>query len=388
MLSWEYPPRIVGGIARVVHDLAQKIGQKGHEVHVITCWEPNTQEYEIDDHVIVHRVHVYNINTINFIDWVMHLNFAMLEEAIKLINNTGKFDLVHAHDWIVAYASRVIKQSYDMPLVCTIHATECGRNQGIHDGMQRYINDMEWWLTYESWQVICNSFYMKNELNHIFQLPMDKINVVPNGVNREKFVELKRDYEFRRNFASDNEKVIFFVGRIVNEKGIHVLLDAVPKILQYYNDIKIIIAGKGPQLDELRWKADDMGIGHKVYFTGYISDHDLEKLYKCADIAVFPSIYEPFGVVALEAMAASVPVVVTDTGGLNEIVEHTNDGMKAYTGNANSLADCIIALLYHPELYDKIKENAMNKVKTVYNWDIIAQQTLSIYQDVLESTKK
>jgi glycosyltransferase involved in cell wall biosynthesis len=109
----------------------------------------------------------------------------------------------------------------------------------------------------------------------------------------------------------------------------------------------------------------------------------LEKLYKCADIAVFPSLYEPFGIVALEAMAAEIPVVVTDTGGLDDIIEHAEDGMKAYAGNANSLADCIIALLHHPELYDKVKRNAYEKVRSVYNWDTISQEILSIYQDIL-----
>ncbi len=388
MLTWEYPPRIVGGISRVVHDLAQELGKNGHEIHIVTCWEPGMQDYEKDKNVFVHRVHTYDIGANSFTDWVMHLNFAFIESSIRLLKDIGKVDIIHAHDWIVAYASRVLKHAYKIPLICTIHATEHGRNQGIHTDMQRYINGIEWWLTYESWKVICNSQYMKNEICNIFQLPEDKINIVPNGVSIDKFNDMERDYLFRRNLARDNEKIIFFVGRLVQEKGVHVLLDAAPKILSHYNDVKFVIVGKGPLLNDLRAKAEWMGIGNRFYFTGYVSDEDLKKYYGCADIAVFPSLYEPFGIVALEAMAARIPVVVTDTGGLGEIVEHARDGMKAYTGNPNSLADCVIALLYHQDLCDRIRANAFEKIKKFYNWSTIGKQVLSIYNNVLEEYKR
>ncbi|WHH58875.1 glycosyltransferase family 4 protein [Petroclostridium sp. X23] len=388
MLSWEYPPRIVGGISRVVYELAQSLGRQGHEIHVVTCWEPDTKEIEKDKNVIVHRVRTYDIQANNFIDWVMHLNFAMAEYSISLLNNIGKIDVIHAHDWLVAYAARVLKHSYKIPLVCTIHATEHGRNQGIYNELQSYINNIEWWLAYESWKIICNSHYMKNEIQNIFNVPANKINVICNGVNSENFTGIERDDMFRRNFANDHEKMVFFVGRLVQEKGVHILIDAIPKIIENYHDVKFVIGGKGPELDHLRAKAHFMGIGHRMYFTGYVSDEDLHKLYKCADIAVFPSLYEPFGIVALEAMAADVPVVVTDTGGLGEIVEHAQDGMKAYAGNANSVADCIIALLHHQELYEKVKENARNKIKNYYNWDLISRQTLAVYTEVVREYMK
>ena len=383
MLSWEYPPRIVGGISRVVHDLAQSLAKKGNEVHVVTCCEHGVPEFEKDKEVFVHRVHAYDIATNNFVDWVMQLNFALLEKAIEVANNVH-FDIIHAHDWVVAYAARALKYSFKMPLISTIHATEYGRNNGIHNDMQKYISSVEWWLTYESWKVICNSEYMKNEIKHVFQLPEDKLMVINNGVQPDKFDGIKRDYDFRRNFAGDNEKVVFFVGRLVQEKGVQILLDAAPKIMSNYNDVKFVISGKGPQFDFLKHKAESMGISHKFYFTGYLSEESLEKIYKCADIAVFPSLYEPFGIVALEAMAANIPVVVTDTCGLGEIVEHGVDGMKAYTGNSNSLADCILTILFNHELAEKMKDNAKKKVHSIYNWDIISKQTLEVYKEVVE----
>ena len=123
-----------------------------------------------------------------------------------------------------------------------------------------------------------------------------------------------------------------------------------PKILQNYHDAKLIIAGKGGMLDELKAQANSMGISNKVYFTGYLNAKQVQKIYKCADIAVFPSTYEPFGIVALEAMLAGVPTVVSDIGGLNEIVEHGVNGMKSYAGNPNSIADSVLNLLYDKQL--------------------------------------
>lgn len=387
MLSWEYPPRIVGGISRVVHDLAQELGRRGNEVHIVTCWEPGTAETEKDKNVIVHRVHTYEVNTINFVDWVLQLNFALAEQSCRVVNHTGGFDIIHAHDWIVAFVSRMLKHIYRIPLAATIHATESGRNWGIHNEVQRYINDIEWWLSYESWKVIVNSEYMRNEVKRQFGLPDDKVCIIPNGIYADKFRECERDMDFRRRYAGDNEKIVFFVGRLVHEKGAHVLVDAAPKVLQHYHDVKFIIAGKGPQAEYLKCKARSLNVWEKIYFTGYVSDEDLTRLYKCSDIAVFPSLYEPFGIVALEGMAADIPVVVSDTGGLGDIVEHGVDGMKSYAGNSNSLADSILELLHNPGMAENIKKRAIEKVNKLYNWMVISSQMEEVYKDIIEKSR-
>ena len=174
MLSWEYPPRIVGGIARVVHDLSHRLIKDGHDVTVVTYRDGDMSYFEDDNGVKVYRVDNYMISPNNFIDWIMQLNFNMIAKASEIINQEGKFDVIHAHDWLVANAAKALKQSYDIPIVSTIHATEAGRNSGIHDETQRYINDTEWMLTYESTEVIVNSNYMKSELQRLFGLPYEK----------------------------------------------------------------------------------------------------------------------------------------------------------------------------------------------------------------------
>ena len=386
MLTWEYPPRIVGGIARVVNDLSKRLIRDGHDVYVVTYREGSAPYYENDKGVHVYRVDNYMINPNNFIDWIMQLNFNMVAKVNELIAKGEKFDVIHAHDWLVAYAAKTLKNSYDLPLVSTIHATEAGRNGGIHNEVQRYINDTEWMLTYESSEVIVNSKFMKNDLQRLFGLPYEKINVVANGINSTAYSGVEKDYDFRRQYAADNEKIILFMGRLVYEKGVQHLISAMPKILENYHDAKLVIAGKGGMLDELKAQVEAMGLGQKVYFTGYLNAKQVSKMYKCADISVFPSTYEPFGIVALEAMLAGVPTVVSDVGGLNEIVEHGVDGMKSYAGNPNSLADSILELLFNPQLCESISKKAKTKVKNEYSWTKIAQDTHFIYQKAICQT--
>ncbi len=386
MLTWEYPPRVVGGIARVVNDLSKRLIKDGHDVTVVTYKEGNVPYYELDKGVKVYRVDNFMINASNFIDWVMQLNFNMIAKASEIIQKEGEFDVIHAHDWLVAYAAKTLKHSYNIPLVSTIHATEAGRNSGIRDSQQKYINDTEWMLTYESTEVIVNSNYMKGELQRLFGLPFEKINVVPNGVDLLLYSGVDRDYEFRRRYAMDNEKIILFVGRLVYEKGVQHLIAAMPKILNGYHDAKLVIAGKGGMMDELKQEANALDLGDKVYFTGYINGKDVPKLYKAADVAVFPSTYEPFGIVVLEAMLSERPIVVSDIGGLNEIVQHRENGMKCYAGNANSIADSILELLYNPELCANVTKKAKAKVRNEYNWNKIAQDTHFIYQKAICET--
>ena len=386
MLTWEYPPRIVGGIARVVHDVSHRLIKDGHEVTVVTYKEGNLPEYENDKGVDVYRVENYMIHPTNFIEWILQLNFNLTSKATEIMNKNGKFDVIHAHDWLVAASAKTLKQAFDIPLVSTIHATEAGRNSGIHDETQRYINDTEWLLTYESTEVIVNSNYMKSHVQGLFGLLFDKINVIPNGINLNNFTGIDRDYDFRRQYAMDNEKIILYVGRLVYEKGIQNLILAMPKILNGYNDAKLIIAGKGGMLDELRTQVDSMGLSNKVYFTGYLNSKQVQKMYKCADVAVFPSTYEPFGIVALEAMLAGVPTVVSDVGGLNEIVEHGVDGMKSYSGNPNSIADSVLSILYDAQLAQNISKKARQKVKEEFNWTKIAQDTHYVYEKAICKT--
>jgi glycosyltransferase involved in cell wall biosynthesis len=386
MLSWEYPPKSVGGLSNHVYYLSQSLNKLGHEVHVITC-EENGAPAEEALGVVVHRVVPYCIDTDDFTKWVMHLNFAMIEKAIEIINTCGKFDIIHGHDWLSAYTAKALKTSFKIPMLCTIHATEHGRNNGIRTEMQKYISSAEWMLTYEAWKVIACSDYMREEIHKVFNTPLDKFSVIPNGVSINEFEEKFDALEFRKNYAKEEEKIVLYVGRHVYEKGIQLLIEAVPDIINTHGNVKFIIAGKGAMTEELKEKVKFLGIEDKVLFTGYLDDKSKNKLYKVADASVFPSLYEPFGIVALEAMGAGCPVIVSDVGGLNEIVEHKINGMKTIAGSKDSIKDNVLELLSNEVLRKSIKEKAYETVVQKYTWDNIALSTIELYERVREEAK-
>ncbi len=382
MLSWEFPPVVVGGIARHVHDLAISLCRLGVGVTVLTAGDAGSAPVETTGDLVIHRVRPGNPVPMDFVGHVMQLNLNLLERALSLAGEGG-FSLVHAHDWVTAYAGKALKHGLGLPLVATIHATEWGRNNGLHNDLQRYISDVEWWLGFEAWRVICCSRYMAGELRQVFQLPGDKLRTIPNGVYPEDFAAANPSAELRGRFAAPDEKIIFHVGRLVREKGLDVLLEAMPWILRRYPKVKLIVAGRGGHEQELRDHARRLGIYNRVYFAGYLDDRTRNSLYRLADAAVFPSLYEPFGIVALEAMAAGTPPVVSDTGGLSEVVVHGRNGLKMRTGDAQSLAENVLWMLQHPGHVARMRERASVDVRTLHNWADIAARTLHVYSEVL-----
>ncbi len=384
MLSWEFPPKVVGGLARHVYDLSMAQTEQKVDVTVITM-DPGhgAPAHENVNGVRVHRVQPYPLASPSFLMWVMQMNMALMEKGSSLLNEEP-IDIIHAHDWLAGFCGRALKHTYKIPLISTIHATEYGRNGGLHNDEQRFISDVEWWLTFESWRVICCSSFMLRELQRLFQLPADKLEMVFNGVHPEIFQVDQPEMEVRRRYAADDEQIIYYVGRLVNEKGVQVLLEAAPMILKENPRAKFIITGEGPCKESLKEQARHLGISPKVFFTGFVDDFTRNQLYSHASAAVFPSLYEPFGIVALEAMAAGTPLVVADTGGLGEIVTHEVNGLKCYPGSAGSLADQINRLLRDESLAARLKREGASLVRGSYTWSEIARQTGKIYREVLE----
>lgn len=386
MLSWEYPPQTVGGLARHVQGISRALAGKGEKVAVITSGDSCLPPDRSINNLSVYLAQSYPLQPLDFISTIQHLNFSFIEQSIKLINSWGKIDLVHAHDWLTAYAARVLKHVYRIPLVCTIHATEWGRNYGLHNDIQRYISSVEWWLTYEAWKVIVCSRMMKNEVQELFGLPEDKLEIIGNGVEPQEF-NLTAENRFpRAKYALAEEKIVFFIGRLVREKGVQTLLEAAPRILASQPKAKFIIAGDGSWKEELKEMAVLSGLREKVIFLGYVGDEERNTLYSYADLAVFPSLYEPFGIVALEGMAARVPVVAADTGGLGELIRHEVNGLKFKPGDSESLANQVIRLLADPRLGEGMIKRAREDVDN-YSWEGIAQKTLELYRKIIVKSK-
>jgi glycosyltransferase involved in cell wall biosynthesis len=385
MLTWEFPPRIIGGISPHVYYLSRSLARNGVKVFVVTCDFPGAPQHEVLDGVEVFRVDSYKNPSPDFATWVYLMNVNMQKEAAAIIKNLDEnIDVLHAHDWLVATAGIGLKHVFRKPLFATIHSTEIGRRNGIHLDHERMIHETEAWLTYEAWKVICCSDYMISHVRWAFGLPPDKQVMIPNGVNADVYAEAQsKDLtQFRRRFALPSEKIVLFVGRLVYEKGVHVLVNAIPKVLDRIN-AKTVIVGNGYMKEQISGIVKGLGIDQKVMFTGFVDDETLRRLQTCADVSVVPSLFEPFGIVALEAMAAKSPVVVSDTGGLAEIVEHDVDGIKVYTNNPDSLAWGITRVLTDERNANRLRSNAYRKIQEKYNWDKIAKQTIDVYRTVL-----
>jgi glycogen synthase len=386
MLSWEFPPRVIGGLSRVVWSLARELAATGWNVDVVTADHPGTAEHESAGNLSVHRVKTQTDTTPDFLTWVNRLNLGLLQYALKL-ERKEPFSVIHAHDWMVGDAAWVLKAGLGLPIVTTIHATEAGRMQGIHSELQRYIHQMEWRLTYESWEVIVNSQHMYGELQRLFGLPPNKIVVIPNGTDPDQFNFTFDAQQTRATFAGPSESIVLYVGRLVMEKGVQILLDAAPKVISACPGTKFLIVGTGYYMDDLKRQAQYLGIDHNVRFLGYVSDAELQQLYKIADVVSIPSLYEPFGIVALEAMAAQVPVVTSDTGGLRDFVEHMVTGITTYTGDSGSLAWGLLEVLRNPDLAARLTRDAYQKVQHIYNWKVIAKRTSEVYRKVISEAR-
>lgn len=384
VLAWEFPPRIVGGISRHVAELYPELVTRGHEIHLITVefgWAPH---YEVVDGIHVHRIAVEASH--DFFNWVNHMNDSMGALGGKLLLEKGPFDVIHAHDWLVGDAAIALKHHFKLPLVATIHATEFGRYNGLYTATHHYINHKERSLAGDAWRIIVCTDYMRREVERSLSMPGDKVDVIYNGIRREK-KSLPTDFnrtEFRRRYATDDQRIIYYVGRMTHEKGVPVLLSAAPKVLgEMGGKVKVVIIGGG-NTDALKHQAWSLGIWHHCHFTGFMPDDELDKFQTVADCAVFPSLYEPFGIVALESFAARVPVVVSNTGGLPEVVQHGKTGIVTWTNDPESLAWGILEVLKHPAYAGQLVDRAYQDLITRFSWPQLAAQTEGVYARVVE----
>ena len=386
MFAWEYPPHVVGGLGKHVAELIPPLGDTpGLDLHLITPRWGDSEPLEQEGQVTIHRVDPPAAEG-DFYSQTWQTNLTLEEYAQALWRDTGPFELIHVHDWLVAFVGIALKQEYKVPLLSTIHATERGRGRGgLASDQARSIDEVERRLAFESWRVIACSDYMVDEIAEYFDCPRDKIDVIPNGVDPTRFDALEGVdlADFRRTVAPPDTKIVFYVGRVVFEKGLQVLVRAMPLVLAELPKTKAVVAGKGPELEALRALASSLDVEENVLFTGFISDEDRDRLFKTADCAVFPSLYEPFGIVALEAMAARCPVVVSEVGGLQDVVRHSETGLTVYPDEPESLARGILQTLQHPELSAARVTNAYRAVREEFNWERIAGQTVDVYRTII-----
>ncbi|MBI0576347.1 glycosyltransferase family 4 protein [Neobacillus cucumis] len=379
MLSWEYPPHVVGGLSRHVYGLSVHLAELGHEVHVVSLLRNDLPSYEKINGVHVHRVKPLNEQDEDFLSWIGGLNLAMAYKVEKLADEYS-FSIIHAHDWLVGTAAIALKDSLSIPLLATIHATEYGRNNGIYTEMQKFIHSKEQQLVTEADQVIVCSDYMVEEVTSIFDAASEKLAIIPNGVDllnnrEEESVELSPNLQ--------DKKYIFSMGRIVKEKGFETIIEAAAIAKELKLEYSFVIAGKGPMLDTYRKLIQEKHLEDKITFIGFVSEQQRNTFIQNCEMVVVPSLYEPFGIVALESMALGKPTIVSKTGGLKGIVKHLQTGMVMTPGDAKSLLEQILFIYKNPEKAAEMAKEGQLVMKSLYSWKRVALETSRIIEDTL-----
>lgn len=374
-ITWEYPPYKAGGIAAHCEDLATTLADQGHEPVVITYGEK--EEEEVRDGVQIYRVPATD-SANNTLSWAMHLGHEIEKKAINLAKGND-FDLIHAHDWMAVPGATGIKKTLELPMVFTVHSTQKGRD-GINSEYQETIHNLEWYGTYEAEEVITVGREFSEEVKHNYDVPNDKVNYIPNGVNLEKFDRHNNQLN-HNDYALDWEQIVLFVGRMYPQKGPGHLIEAMPKILDKKPEAKFVMCGSGAT-QHYKNIAKDV-VGEKAYFPGYVSDQELLSLMKSAEMTVAPSVYEPFGIVPLEAAACKTATIGSYTGGMKDTIVHEYTGLHTYPGDPNSIKNQVTRALEDPEWTGWMGDKARERVEDNFRWEQIAAWTTGIYSDAL-----
>ncbi len=386
ILSWEYPPLIEGGLARHVRKLAENLVAQGTDVHVLVRGTEDAPPEEDMEGVTVHRVLEPERPSElgEFVTWIERMNADMLAAGVE-VGDEYDFDLVHGHDWLVAGAGDHLAKRFRCPFVVTIHATEYGRHQGwVDKHPQSHIHGVERWMANRADRVITCSAYMREHVADIYGLDEADVTVIPNGIDPSELTQVDDLGALRARFAEPHQQLILLVGRLVYEKGFQLALEAMPGLVERLGNVRFLVAGSGTAEGDLRRQATELGLDDHGTFMGWIGDDVLHSLYRVADLTVVPSLYEPFGLVALEAMASGCPCIVADTGGLREIVPADDRvGLRFNGGDPEHLATMVERLLTDHALRERLVAEASEHVLS-FDWADVADRTAQVYGHVMQ----
>lgn len=411
--SWEYPPRLVGGLGTYAEYITRYHVRMGADVVVFTMNTGALKTSEVIHGVEVHRpLNVDASGILRIIagnelqSWGDQLKFfsSIFTNDIlcsaKFINSLirlqhVKFDMACVHDWLGGMAASIIKAETDLPVAFHVHSTEWGRSRGMGS---KVVNDIEYHTSVIADRIITVSYAMKEDLvNHGW--PGEKIYVVWNGVDPDIYDPAKvSDAEVKALRAkygiAPDETMLLFVGRLNWVKGIMDLVQAMPQILKEFPKVKLVILGTGDEEANIRDLIARLNIRNNVVLRlEFVPEHERILHYAAADLCVFPSLYEPFGIVSLEAMALEKPIVVGAKGvsGLKEQVVSAGPGQTGVHVDGSDPSDIawgVKKILASPEKARQWGKNARERVLSYFTWEKAARQTLDVYEGMVQSARR
>jgi glycogen(starch) synthase len=389
MVSWEYPPVVVGGLGRHVHALATELVAAGHEVVVLSrrptgtdaSTHPTLDEDDSGVRVLAVAEDPAHLEfDRDLVAWTLAMGHSLLRAALTRLDGWHP-DVVHAHDWLVAHPAIALADALDVPLVATFHATEAGRYAGwLSSPLSRQVHSVEWWLAQRADSVITCSAAMRDEVAELFDIDPEPISVLHNGIAQRGWrVGPSRVAAARERYGPDGEALLLYFGRLEYEKGVQDLIAAMPRIRRAHPGAKALVAGTGTASDMLVEAARTHRVRRSVRFLGHLPDEELAAVLAAADAVVLPSRYEPFGIVALEAAAAGTPLVASTAGGLGEVVVDGVTGVSFPPGDVAALAGAVKRVLADPGAAAQRARAARARLGSDFDWTRIAAGTARVY---------
>lgn len=390
MVSWEYPPVVVGGLGRHVHALARELVAAGHEVVVLTRHAAGTdaETHPTSDDRGADGVRVLRVAedpvhlefARDMVAWTLAMGHALLRAGLTRLDG-WRPDVVHAHDWLVAHPAIALADALDVPLVATVHATEAGRWGGwLSTPVSRQVHSTEWWLARRADAVITCSVAMRAEVAELFDLDPEPVAVLHNGISPRRWrTPRARVSTARARHDPDGAPLLLYFGRLEYEKGVGDLIAALPRIRRAHSGTRLLVAGTGTGAQALVDAARAHRVRRSVGFLGHLADDELAALLAAVDAVVLPSRYEPFGIVALEAAAAGAPLVASTAGGLGDIVVDGVSGVSFPPGDVGGLARAVGSVLADPRAARARARAARARLGAEFDWTRIAAATAQVY---------
>lgn len=373
MIAWEFPS------ARVA-PLSAALVAAGHDVTVVTRHAPDAPAQEVVDGVRVVRAEPGTFEgSDRALSRTMAVNHLLADAALRSAPAAG-YEVIHAHGWLVTHAAVSLKEALGLPVVASLQATEAGRHHGYLPGeTSRSVHSLEWWLGSEACRMIVPTEYLRWEVQHLFDVAAERVDVIPNGIDPSRWTATPREVLAARLRFAGEGPLLVYAGRLIAEKGVQDLLAALPSIRARHPGTRAVIAGDGDYRGALIEEAHRLKLHRAVSFPGHLDQPALAAVLAAADAFVLPSRYEPTGTVALEAAASGAALVVASTGGLASIVEHGVTGVRFPVGEPEGLADAVTALLQDPTFAQTLAGRARQMVRERHSWHAIAARTAATY---------
>ena len=406
-LGWEIVPFFAGGLGIVCTELTRSLVQKGIDVTFCMPYGPKDLKPSFLNHLIVaeHAPALPNNVDIAMVIPMLYPYATkesyrerydqygskkgkrratlygpdLLEEMFHFaarvteLVNPDDFDLIHAHDWTTFPAGAVLKRLFKKPLVVHVHITEFDKSGGMHADPKIFKIEQEGMLAAD--MVITVSGFMRDTCTKRYLIPEDKITVVHNAP-----VPMREAKPHQPASYKTTDKIVMFAGRITLQKGPDYFVEAARYILEKRDDVTFIIAGSGDMLPQLISRAGELGILHKFIFTGYYTREQAEVLFEMADVFVMPSVSEPFGLVAYEALIKKTPLIISRQSGVSEVLNHC---LKVDFWDVKRMASKILAILEYPSLDQELSESGYREAKQT-SWEALADKCIDIYTAVLK----